>query len=138
MRRPGLARFVPVLLALVAVWGTGGLALSRRAAERYDAAVGDTLAALSTLVNATQNELRREAGILAKDPAIVEGALKSDWATLARGASPRMLALTLERIADLLLVVDASGAPLVQVPRCRGSRASGSRGPPRPSRASPS
>ena len=116
MRRPGLARFVPVLLALVAVWGTGGLALSRRAAERYDAAVGDTLAALSALVNATQNELRREAGILAKDPAIVEGALKSDWATLARGASPRMLALTLERIADLLLVVDASGAPLVQVP----------------------
>jgi len=116
VRRPGLARFVPVLLALVAVWGTGGLALSRRAAERYDAAVGDTLAALSALVNATQNELRREAGILAKDPAIVEGALKSDWATLARGASPRMLALTLERIADLLLVVDASGAPLVQVP----------------------
>src|SRR5439155_268045 len=103
------------LLALV-VWGTGELALSRRAAERYDAAVGHTLAALSTLVNATQNELRREAGILAKDPAIVEGALKSDWATLARGASPRMLALTLERTADLLLVVDASGAPLVQVP----------------------
>src|SRR5439155_1436662 len=114
--RSGRTRFVPVLLALVAVWGTGGLALSRRAAERYDAAVGDTLAALSALVNATQNELRREAGILAKDPAIVEGALKSDWATLARGASPRMLALTLERIADLLLVVDASGAPLVQVP----------------------
>src|SRR5207247_3215606 len=76
----------------------------------------DTVAAVRALVDAAARELRREAALLAKDPAIVEGALKHDWATLARGASPRMLALTLERVADLLCVVDATGALLVQVP----------------------
>src|SRR5438552_18593629 len=94
----------------------GGLWLARRGAERHEVAVADTVAAVRALVDAAQRELRRESALLAKDPTIVEGALKSDWATLARGASPRMLALTLERTADLLLVVDASGAPLVQVP----------------------
>src|SRR5439155_1270514 len=41
---------------------------------------------------------------------------RRDWASLARGASPRMIALTLERFADLLVVLDGAGAPIVQVP----------------------
>src|SRR5438132_1197436 len=94
----------------------GGLWLARRGAERHEVAVADTVAAVRALVDAAQRELRRESALLAKDPTIVEGVLKRDWATLARGASPRMLALTLERTADLLLVLDATGAPLVQVP----------------------
>src|SRR5207302_11427081 len=116
VRLPGLARVAPVLVALLVVWVAGGLWLARRGAERHEVAVADTVAAVRALVDAAQRELRRETALLAKDPTIVEGALKRDWATLARGASPRVLALTLERTADLLLVVDASGVPLVQVP----------------------
>ena len=116
VQRPGLARVAPVLVALLVVWVAGGLWLARRGAERHEVAVADTVAAVRALVDAAARELRREAALLAKDPAIVEGALKHDWATLARGASPRMLALTLERVADLLCVVDATGALLVQVP----------------------
>src|SRR5207245_3028326 len=40
----------------------------------------------------------------------------SGWAPLVRGALPRILALQQERLADLLLIVDASGFPLIQVP----------------------
>jgi len=116
VRPPGSVRLAPVVVALLVAWGAAGLWFPRRAAERHEAAVGDTVAAVRVVVDVAQNELRREAVLLAKEPAIVEGALKRDWATLARGASPRMLALTLERTADLLLVVDASGVPLVQVP----------------------
>src|SRR5207245_1533229 len=116
VRPPGLARVAPVLVALLVVWVAGGLWLARRGAERHEVAVADTVAAVRALVDAAQHELRRETALLAKDPTIVEGALKRDWVTLARGASPRMLALTLERIADLLFVLDATGAPLVQVP----------------------
>src|SRR3989441_462900 len=116
VRPPGLARVAPVLVTLLVVWMAGGLWLARRGAERHEVAVADTVAAVRALVDAAQRELRRESALLAKDPTIVEGVLKRDWATLARGASPRMLALTLERTADLLLVLDATGAPLVQVP----------------------
>ncbi|PYN69612.1 MAG: hypothetical protein DMD93_07115 [Candidatus Rokuibacteriota bacterium] len=116
VQRPGLARVAPVLVGLLVVWVAGGLWLARRGAERHEVVVADTVAAVRALVDAAARELRREAALLAKDPAIVEGALKHDWATLARGASPRMLALTLERVADLLCVVDATGALLVQVP----------------------
>ena len=116
VRPPSLARVAPVLVTLLVVWMAGGLWLARRGAERHEVAVADTVAAIRALVDAAQRELRRESALLAKDPTIVEGVLKRDWATLARGASPRMLALTLERTADLLLVLDATGAPLVQVP----------------------
>src|SRR5207247_9184691 len=57
----------------------------------------------------------REAMLLARDPAVVEGARKGDWATLARGAA-RLRALTLERLADLVVVLDAGGVALLQVP----------------------
>jgi GAF domain-containing protein/CheY-like chemotaxis protein len=107
---------VAVVLAVVALWGAAGLVLARESSARHDAVAAETLAGVQALVEAAHEEVRREAAVLARDPAIVEGALKGDWATLARGASPRMLSLTLDRRADLLLIVDAAGVPLVQVP----------------------
>src|SRR5262249_37829822 len=59
--------------------------------------------------------LLREATLLAQDPAVVEGARKGDWPTLARGAA-RLRALTLERVADVVVVQDIGGASLLQVP----------------------
>ncbi|MBI3626074.1 MAG: GAF domain-containing protein [Candidatus Rokubacteria bacterium] len=70
----------------------------------------------AAFVAAALEDLQREARLLARDPAIIQGVVRGDWGTLARGASPRMLSLTLERVADLVLIVDERGAPLVQVP----------------------
>ena len=39
-----------------------------------------------------------------------------DWATVAQGASPRLVGLTLERIADLVTVLDVAGTAILQVP----------------------
>jgi len=117
--RPAVRRVVPVLIGLVVLWFVAGIFLARALAARHDTAATATLASVRTIVAAALEEVRREASLLAQDPAVVEGATRSDWATLVRGAWPRILALTQERRADLLLIVDASGAPLVQVPAAR-------------------
>ncbi len=117
--RPAVRRLVPVLIGLVVLWFVAGIVLARALAARHDTAATATLASVRTIVAAALEEVRREASLLAQDPAVVEGATRSDWATLVRGAWPRILALTQERRADLLLIVDASGAPLVQVPAAR-------------------
>jgi GAF domain-containing protein/CheY-like chemotaxis protein len=117
--RPAIRRVVPVLIGLVVLWFVAGIFLARALAARHDTATTATLASVRTIVAAALEEARREASLLAQDPAVVEGATRSDWATLVRGAWPRILALTQERRADLLLIVDASGAPLVQVPAAR-------------------
>src|SRR5712692_6545013 len=117
--RPAVRRLVPVLIGLVVFWFVAGIVLARALAARHDTAATATLASVRTIVAAALEEVRREASLLAQDPAVVEGATRSDWATLVRGAWPRILALTQERRADLLLIVDASGAPLVQVPAAR-------------------
>ena len=117
--RPAIRRVVPVLIGLVVLWFVAGIFLARALAARHDTAATATLASVRTIVAAALEEVRREASLLAQDPAVVEGATRSDWATLVRGAWPRILALTQERRADLLLIVDASGAPLVQVPAAR-------------------
>ena len=85
-------------------------------AARDEAVTASVLASVRAVFDGAQGEVRREAALLARDPAIIAGALRRDWASLARGASPRMIALTLERFADLLVVLDGAGAPLVQVP----------------------
>ena len=85
-------------------------------AARDEAVAASALASVRAVFDGAQGEVRREAALLARDPAIIAGALRRDWASLARGASPRMIALTLERFADLLVVLDGAGAPLVQVP----------------------
>jgi GAF domain-containing protein len=42
--------------------------------------------------------------------------MKSDWASLGQGVWPWIRTLTEDRLADLLLITDGSGAPLIQVP----------------------
>jgi len=103
-------------VALAAVWIAAALVWRSPTAARDEEVLAGTLAAVRAVVDSAQGDMRREAALLAEDPAVREGALRSDWATLARGASPRMAALTLQRVADLLVVLDAAGAPLVQVP----------------------
>src|SRR6266571_1647139 len=103
-------------LALSAL-GVGGVALALRhisvAREQAAASAQESAAAL---VAETQAALLREARLLARDPALVDGVAKGDWATLARGVSPRLAAITLERVADLVSVQDATGGTLLQVP----------------------
>jgi GAF domain-containing protein/CheY-like chemotaxis protein len=103
-------------LALSAL-GAGGVTLALRhlALAREQAATRAQESAAS-LVADTQVALRREARLLARDPALVEGVSKGDWATLARGVSPRLAAITLERVADVVSVLDAAGGALLQVP----------------------
>ena len=97
--------------------GIGGAAVAlRQLAIAREAAVGRSQEALAALLADTQAALRREARLLAKDPALVEGVAKGDWAVVARGASPRLAGLTLERMADLVAVVDSSGVTILQVP----------------------
>ncbi|MBI3636982.1 MAG: hypothetical protein HY216_12360, partial [Candidatus Rokubacteria bacterium] len=105
-----------VALLLLGLWCAGGVLLFRGLAREVVARDRETAPAARAVLAEAGETLRREAAILARDPAVVEGAVKGDWATLARGASPRLTALTIDRVADILLIVDATGAPLVQVP----------------------
>ncbi len=102
---------------VISTLGVGGVTLSLRhmALAREQAAVRAQESA-AALVADTQAALRREARLLARDPALVDGVAKGDWATLARGVSPRLAAITLERVADLVSVLDAAGGALLQVP----------------------
>ena len=103
-------------LALSAL-GAGGVAVALRhlSLAREQSAAGAQDAAVAVIVDA-QAALLREARLLARDPALVDGVAKGDWATLARGVSPRLAGITLERVADLVSVVDAAGGAILQVP----------------------
>jgi GAF domain-containing protein/CheY-like chemotaxis protein len=83
--------------------------------SRHAAQLDVDLQRFDALVQATQSVLRREAAMLAQDPAVVEGVRLGDWATLARGA-PRLRALTTERVADLVIVLGPGAVVLAQVP----------------------
>src|SRR5262249_15633593 len=78
--------------------------------------MADALGATRALLGETQQALLREARVLAGDPAVIEGVVKGDWATLAPGASPRILSVTRDRRGDLLVITDASRAPHVPEP----------------------
>ena len=108
-----------LLVGLLTLWSVAGFLLSRQLTSRQATTVGAALASVQAIVATAFEDVRREAWLLSQDPAVVEGTNRSDWATLARGAGPRMQALTRERFADLLLIVDATGTPLVQVPVAR-------------------
>jgi GAF domain-containing protein/CheY-like chemotaxis protein len=110
---------VPFLLLAVPLGilaGLGFIAAHRQLARTRDAAVARTVDAVTALVADYQESLRRETILLARDPAVVEGAGKGDWAILARGASPRVLAVTRDGLADFITIRDSRGTPLVQVP----------------------
>ncbi|HET7876797.1 MAG TPA: GAF domain-containing protein, partial [Methylomirabilota bacterium] len=99
------------VLACAGLWVT-----MRQLGEARQAATERSLSAVAALLADSLDGLRREAVLLARDPSVVEGAVRGDWATLARGGSPRILAATREGFADLVVVRDTRGSPLVQVP----------------------
>src|SRR3990167_8592175 len=110
-------------LALSAL-GAGGVAVAlRHLSLAREQAVRAQESAAALLAD-TQAALHREARLLARDPALVDGVAKGDWAILARGVAarppapppPRLAAITLERVADFVSVLDAAGSALLQVP----------------------
>ena len=110
--------FVASLATLVlSGLGMGGVAVTLRHlsfARQEAVARGQETAGL--LIADAQAALRREAGLLARDAALVDGVAKGDWATLVRGVSPRLADLTLEGIADLVVILDDTGSPILQAP----------------------
>ena len=111
-----LSSLAAVLVPLLVLTAVGVPSIADRFSQSTEAALQGSVRAVAALVASGLEDLRREARLLARDPTIVQGVVKSDWATLARAASPRMLSLTLDRVADLIVVVDERGAPLVRVP----------------------
>ena len=114
----GRRRFLLLVVAVVGVaglWVGGGVLLIRQIDRRHASLTDVSVERAAAPLHEQQAALLREASLLAQDPALVDGVQKADWATLARGAA-RLRALTLERIADVVVVTDAAGAPLLQIP----------------------
>ena len=105
-----------VVAVLTGLWTLAGAALLAQVRTRHDTRVADAVGVTRAVLGETQQALLREVRLLVRDPAVIEGVVKGDWATLARGASPQILSFTGDRVGDLLLITDASGTPLVQVP----------------------
>ena len=100
---------------MAGIWTGGAVLLLRQIDARHDALVDVIVERVASAVHEQQTALLREATLLSQDPAVIEGTHKGDWATLVRGAA-RLRALTLERVADVVVVQDIGGAPLLQVP----------------------
>lgn len=114
----GGRRLLLIALAVVgvaAVWAGGGRLLLRQLDARHAAQLDVGVERVAGALRDAEAALLREATLLAQDPAVIEGAARGDWPTLARGAS-RLRALTLDRVADLVVVQDIGGASLLQVP----------------------
>jgi hypothetical protein len=119
VRRFARGFLVPFLLLAVPLGilaSLGYVAAHRQLARARDAALAGTVDAVTVLVADYQDALRRETRLLARDPAMIEGVTKGEWSTLARGAAPRVLAMTRDGLADFITVRDSRGTPLVQVP----------------------
>ncbi len=86
-----VARLGLALAVLAGLWVLAGVALLEQTQARHEVRLAEAIAATRALLGETQQALLREARFLASDPAVVEGVVKGDWATLARGASPRIL-----------------------------------------------
>ena len=116
LRRRFSLRLLAILFGLLMLWTVAGIVVARQVVSRYDTAVTASLASVNELVGQALEDVRREAWLLAHDPAVSEGMARSDWVTLVRGALPKVLALQQDRAADLLLITDPSGTPLMQMP----------------------
>jgi GAF domain-containing protein len=114
--RSFVRRAVSLLIVVVAVWLVAGILLAGHLAARHDSAASATFASVGKVVAGVLDEVRFDASLLAQDPVVVEGTMKSDWASLGQGVWPWIVTLTQDRLADLLLIVDGSGVPLIQVP----------------------
>jgi len=108
--------FLVLAIPLGILAGLGFVSAERQLVRTREGAIARTVDAAGALVGDYQDALKRETLLLARDPAVIEGTAKGDWATLARGASPRVLAVTQDGIADFIAIRDGRGAPLVQVP----------------------
>ncbi len=111
-----LSSLAAVLIPLIVLVVVGVPSIADRLSHSTEAALNGSVRAVAALITSGLEDLRREARLLARDPTIVQGVVKSDWGTLARGASSRMLSLTLDRVVDLIVILDERGAPLVRVP----------------------
>src|SRR5215475_6437786 len=103
---------VAIPLGVLAAAGTA-VVLGRLDADR-EAAIGRSLHVLRVLVSETDQALRREASVLARDPALAESAARGDWVALAGSGAPRITALVRDGGADLVAVRDGAGVPLIQ------------------------
>jgi GAF domain-containing protein len=112
-------RLLPVLFGLLMLWAIAGVVVAERVVAQYDTAVTATMASVHELVTRALEDAHREAWLLAHDPAVAEGMAQSDWATLVRGALPKILTLQQDRLVDLLLIMDAKGLPLIQMPAAK-------------------
>src|SRR5262249_39173205 len=110
-----LLLLVVAVVGVAGVWAGGAVLLLPQIDARHDAPIDVVVQRGANAVDEQQNALLREATLLAQDPAVIDGAHKGDWATLARGAA-RLRALTLERVADVVVVQDIGGGTLLQVP----------------------
>jgi GAF domain-containing protein/CheY-like chemotaxis protein len=115
LSRPRALVLVLVLAALAAAWGAGGALLARRLHDREETALAALAEGARARLAEAEALVRREAVLLAQDVAVIDGVARHDWAVLVRGAL-RMRTLTQEDHADLVVIADASGAPLAQIP----------------------
>ena len=104
-----LVPFLLLAIPLGILAALGFVAVQRQLVRTREDAIVRTVGAVTALVADYQESLRRETVLLAQDPAVIEGTLKGDWATLARGASPRVLAVTQDGLADFITIRDSSG-----------------------------
>jgi GAF domain-containing protein/ActR/RegA family two-component response regulator len=111
-----LVSFALIALPLGALAGAGLTVVLRELARSRETATQSASGAVAMAVGDVERALRREAVLLARDPALIDGVSKRDWATLARLASPRIPAATRDGVADLVVVRAADGVPLLQVP----------------------
>src|SRR5262245_34686398 len=116
LRRRVTGHLLLILFGLLMLWAVAGIVVAGRVVAEYDTAVSASLASVREVVALALEDVRREAWLLAHDPAVSDGMARNNWTTLVRGVLPRVLELQQERLADLLLILDASGVPLVQMP----------------------
>jgi hypothetical protein len=121
--RPFVRRAVRLLILVVALWFVAGILLAGHLAARHDTAVSVTFTSVGKVVAGVLDDVRVDASLLAQDPVVVEGTMKSDQATLGQGVWPWIVTLTQDRFTDLLLITDGSGVPLIQVPTAPGVEA---------------
>jgi GAF domain-containing protein/CheY-like chemotaxis protein len=99
---------------LLIALGAHGIARQFEAQRGEAVEVGQR--AVGSLLTARLEQLRREARAVAEDPAVGRGIQRRDWSAIPVGDASRLLSGPLEPMADFLIISDADGGPLVQVP----------------------
>ena len=87
----------------------------QRLHEREEAVLAALAAGAGARLGEMASLVRREAVLLAQDPAVVQALTRHDWAALARGGV-QLRALPADGVADFVLVGDVGGTPLAHAP----------------------